>query len=275
MSVSYLQKSSNSNNPVSNKYHIKCTESSILENWLNIMDDLKSIGFADENRAIFGTIINHSDFVIKIANSNTLLHDHYIAGILETNRVPGFIRYMDLQEENGVKIILMSYYADGNLKKYKWGPENYHVLKSSILQVVLSLMQAYQAAHITHNDIHLQNILLVPTTKKSVTYTVDNVDIEIPTYGMKILIMDFENALYSRGNWDGLLRDIGKLLASYILEIDEIEVADGFQLLAEIDFNEKNLTKLYKSIEKMVYGTTLVRKEKPSSVHDPYNVHST
>jgi hypothetical protein len=55
----------------------------------------------------------------------------------------------------------------------------------------------------------MQNILMVKTTIKSITYT-NNINIPIDTY--KIIIMDFENALYGK-NYSFLFNDLGRLCA--------------------------------------------------------------
>lgn len=305
MSVTYLQKSSNSNNLNSGKYLISCQEKITKENpttveWLEILKQLKPTNFKDKNKVLLGVLEKRKNVVIKISDSNRIFHEYYIGDILKKNNIPGFIEYIcqfqcndDYKKYpisgqqsslcNGpgdeMKVIVMPYYSYGNLKLYTWRPDNYHILKTSILHVILSLLQAYETAHIIHNDIHLQNILVEPTTKKSIIYTIEGQYIELPTYGLRTIIMDFENAFHVKGDYDqswlGVFNDIKKVLTSLSLEIEGIDVTNIFQNLAELeklrgDYNKP--LKIFKVLEKIINELSIKEKVQKKLVYDPYNI---
>ncbi len=306
MSVTYLQKSSNSNNHNSGKYLISCQEKIRPENpttkeWLEIEKQLKPTNFKDKNKVLLGVLEKRKNVVIKISDSDRIFHEYYIGDVLKKHNIPGFIEYichfkcaddykkypepgskstsLCIGPGDDMKVIVMPYYSHGNLKLYKWKPENYHVLKTSILHVILSLLQAYESAHIIHNDIHLQNVLIAPTTKKTIIYTIEGQAVELPTYGLRTIIMDFENAFHIQSNyeqgWVGVWNDIKKVLTSLAVEIDGIDSPNMFQILGEIEKLLNRHTgplRVFKAIEKMFESLIIREKVKPTFVYDPFNI---
>jgi serine/threonine protein kinase len=301
MSVSYLQKSSNSNNANSGKYLISCQERITSENptteeWLEILKQLKPTNFKDKNKVLLGVLEKRKNVVIKISDSDRIFHEYYIGKVLKKHNVPGFIEYIcqfQCQDDykkyptstslctgpgDNMKVIVMPYYSHGNLKLYKWKPENYHVLKTSILHVIASLLQAYETAHVIHNDIHLQNILIAPTTRKSIIYTIEDQSIELSTYGLRTIIMDFENAFHVKANydqgWPGILNNVKKVLTSLTLEIDGIDVVNTFQALGEVEKIRDVFKpfKIYNMLAKLIDSLTIKEKQTPKLVYDPFNI---
>jgi serine/threonine protein kinase len=304
MSVTYLQKSSNSNNHNSGKYLITCQEKITSENpttkdWLEILKQLKPTNFKDKNRVLLGVLEKRKNVVIKISDSDQIFHEYYIGDVLKKHNVSGFIEYIcqfQCQDEykkypdptstslcvgpgDDMKVIVMPYYSHGNLKLYKWKPENFHVLKTSILHVILSLLQAYETAHVIHNDIHLQNILIAPTTKKSIIYTIEGQQIELPTHGLRTIIMDFENAFYIPDNyeqaWKFAWGDVKKVLTCLAVDIDGIDSPNMFQILGEIEKLLNRHTsplRVFKAIEKMFKLLIIREKVKPTLIYDPFNI---
>jgi serine/threonine protein kinase len=286
MSVTYLQKSSNSNSPNSGKYLVSCQNRITSENpttaeWLDIIKQLKPTNFKDTNKILLGVLEKRKNVVIKISNSERFFHEYYIGEILQKYNIPGFIKYICKFNCNDdytlypkksahicsspgdeMKVIVMPYYSYGNFKLYKWTPDKYITLKTAALHIIASLLQAYDVAHIIHNDIHLQNVLLAPTAKKTIVYTIDGHTIELPTYGVRIIIMDFENAFHIKGNysqgWPIVWNDIKKVLVSLSLEI--IDIPNMFQIIAEIEKMDKTPLTILQAITKMF--ETLVIKEK-------------
>lgn len=304
MSVTYLQKSSNSNNANSGKYLISCQEKITPENptskeWLEILKQLKPTNFKDKNKVLLGILEKRKNVVIKISDSDRIFYEYYIGDVLKKHNVPGFIEYIckfQCQDEykkypdptvtslctgpgDDMKVIVMPYYSHGNLKLYKWKPENYHVLKTSILHVVLSLLQAYETAHIIHNDIHLQNVLIAPTTKKSITYTIEGQAVELPTYGLRTIIMDFENAFHIQDNYEQACKfawdDVKKVLTCLAVDIDGIDSPNMFQILGEIEKLLNRYTsplRVFKGIEKLFESLIIREKIKPKLVYNPFNI---
>ena len=89
-------------------------------------------------------------------------------------------------------IMVMPYYPQGSVGKYKWSPESYATLRMCMSQIICSLMQAYETTQLIHNDTHLDNIIISKTTKPSIPYTISGKRIDVPTNGFRITIMDYE-----------------------------------------------------------------------------------
>ncbi len=57
--------------------------------------------------------------------------------------------------------------------------------------MAFTLGTAEAGIHFEHRDLHWGNILVLPTTEKSVRYTIDGVSCEVPTCGVKSTVIDF------------------------------------------------------------------------------------
>lgn len=67
---------------------------------------------------------------------------------------------------------------------------------SAFMQIVMILL-AYQKTYaMTHNDLHTNNVMFVPTDKKYLYYCVNNVHYKVPTFGRVYKIIDFGRAIY-------------------------------------------------------------------------------
>lgn len=64
-------------------------------------------------------------------------------------------------------------------------------------QVVMALTFAQRNFGFVHNDLHVNNIMYVPTTLPHLLYNVAGVYYRIPTYGYIMKIIDFDRATYS------------------------------------------------------------------------------
>jgi hypothetical protein len=73
--------------------------------------------------------------------------------------------------------------------------ENKHV--AWISQIVFALAYAQRNYGLTHNDLHGNNVMCVPTTSEFLYYKVDGVSYRIPTHGYIIKIIDFDRAIVS------------------------------------------------------------------------------
>lgn len=73
--------------------------------------------------------------------------------------------------------------------------------KSIILQVIMQLLAYQHMFDFTHNDLHTNNIMYIPTDKKHIIYSVDSKYYKVPTYGKIYKIIDFGRAIYRfKGN---------------------------------------------------------------------------
>ena len=67
---------------------------------------------------------------------------------------------------------------------------------SAFMQIIMILLAYQKAYSMTHNDLHTNNVMYVPTDKKYLYYCVDNVYYKVPTFGRIYKIIDFGRAIY-------------------------------------------------------------------------------
>jgi len=74
-------------------------------------------------------------------------------------------------------------------------------LSSIIIQILMILISFQNTFGLTHNDLHTNNIMYIPTEKQYLYYKVDNKHYKVPTFGRIFKIIDFGRAIYKfRGN---------------------------------------------------------------------------
>uniref|UniRef100_A0A6C0I8F5 Protein kinase domain-containing protein n=1 Tax=viral metagenome TaxID=1070528 RepID=A0A6C0I8F5_9ZZZZ len=87
--------------------------------------------------------------------------------------------------------------CDGTL--YKLLKENTSVQKriAWIAQIVFSLAYAQRYYGLVHNDLHVNNVMYISTTREYLYYNVGGKQYRVPTYGYIVKIIDFDRATYS------------------------------------------------------------------------------
>jgi hypothetical protein len=93
--------------------------------------------------------------------------------------------------------------CENTLDHYLMGEKNIdeEELESIILQIIMTLVTYQKAFSFTHNDLHTNNIMYIPTEKKFLYYRVNQKYFRVPTYGKLYKIIDFGRAIYKfRGN---------------------------------------------------------------------------
>lgn len=209
-----------------NKYHIDCNELSTNTNNIEITD---AIRYKNDVSVLSGVIKNIKNntipnlkntrhIVAKIGYSNKTLEKEWQIGNM-LNGTPGYINYICLFEcfddsykkekptricdaekkpENNKKVLIMPYISEGSIKSFKWTVDKLDILRSVVIQGIMSALVAYQKIGFIHGDFHLDNILLKKTKKTHIEYTLETDKgvkvIKIPSNGYKIVIMDFENS---------------------------------------------------------------------------------
>ena len=146
---------------------------------------------------------------------------------------------------NTLGILVMPFYELGRIDKYKWTRENFDVLKSVLKHTICSLLYAFEQTGFVHRDTHLGNILLKKTTKKSIMYTKDNIEISI--HSMLPVIMDFDR---------------------YVLNKDEVAVKQVYLdiqrivslVRSELDIKINN-TEIMSALTRYISKQTLVTKD--------------
>jgi serine/threonine protein kinase len=72
---------------------------------------------------------------------------------------------------------------------------------SIIIQILMTLITLQEKFHLTHNDLHTNNIMYTTTDKEYLYYKLDGKHYKVPTYGRIYKIIDFGRAIYKfRGN---------------------------------------------------------------------------
>jgi len=99
-------------------------------------------------------------------------------------------------KKNGIDnyFLFMPYFSLGSLESYM--PPNTDILISIVNQVIGSSILALERLHFIHNDLHIGNILVRKTTKETITYKFINGDKVIKTYGIEIVMLDFDRSKF-------------------------------------------------------------------------------
>ena len=69
-------------------------------------------------------------------------------------------------------------------------------LESAIFQIVTILFTYQKVFKFTHNDLHTNNIMYVPTDQTHLTYVIQGKTYRVPTFGKIYKIIDFGRAIY-------------------------------------------------------------------------------
>ena len=80
------------------------------------------------------------------------------------------------------------YMMNGGIEENEW--------KAILMQVIMNLITYQKVFDFTHNDLHTNNIMCIPTEKQYLYYCYNNTYYKVPTYGKIIKIIDFGRAIY-------------------------------------------------------------------------------
>lgn len=67
---------------------------------------------------------------------------------------------------------------------------------SCLFQIIMSLTVFQKTFSFTHNDLHTNNIMYVPTEKQFLYYSLNNITYKVPTFGKIYKIIDFGRSIY-------------------------------------------------------------------------------
>jgi hypothetical protein len=202
------------------KYYIENCKNKITDKnkntngWINILDYLKiPRGDLDKSRILLALLDKHKKIVLKIGDNNAIKKEFEYGKKIYKN-TKGFVKFICYFEcndnylnypnkkqdficngnGNSMKIIIMPFFELGNIGTYNWNIDNVNILKSSIKHSILSYIQLFMNGYL-HGDFHPGNVLLKKTSSTYIDYKIKNVGIidNIPTFGIRTWIMDFEN----------------------------------------------------------------------------------
>lgn len=275
----------------------KITETTPTTNeWLILTGILKKTNEKDFSRVLKAELLKKYAVVVKISDSDTLQKEYIIGNILKS--VPGFMEsvcYFECNDNfkdypkseqsgickgpgNEMKALIMPYLEEGSINSFDWMKHDPSLLRTCILQLICSLMQAYESKGILHSDTHLDNVLLKKTKKQTVQYMLGANYINIPTNGYLICITDFELSFNEIPTNRG--RAIDQLYNDILHAISDLAVH------RKIKFNNLNeisniLYKLMKTPQPVINGFELLyplinqityeQKQERSFVYNPYN----
>ena len=69
-------------------------------------------------------------------------------------------------------------------------------LFSALMQIIMILITYQKMFAFTHNDLHTNNIMYIPTNKKFIYYTYNKKSYKVPTFGKIYKLIDFGRAIY-------------------------------------------------------------------------------
>tara|TARA_B100000886_G_scaffold171905_1_gene117647 strand:- start:1067 stop:2734 length:1668 start_codon:yes stop_codon:yes gene_type:complete len=69
-------------------------------------------------------------------------------------------------------------------------------LESAIFQIITILFTYQKVFKFTHNDLHTNNIMYVPTDETHITYIIEGKTYKVPTFGKMYKIIDFGRSIY-------------------------------------------------------------------------------
>lgn len=299
-----------------NKYHIDCNK---IEQDPSLLDINKIVQYKNEVAILSGILKDINDgkleeiskirqIVVKIGQvGKTLEKEFGIGSLINKHNIPGFINYICLFDcyddtykkdlpikqicdapkidSNIRKVLIMPYVIEGSIKHYNWEFSKYDILRSIIIQCIMSSMIAYDKVGFIHGDFHLDNILLKKTKKKYIVYNVETAEgikpIKIPTNGYKIVIMDFEQSwifddrskgielfwlnlynMISRLNWD--LKDKEDNKVNFIELVGIINHIEEYKNKKEHHINAFNIVKIINESP-----IKIIRNPKQNLVYNP------
>jgi hypothetical protein len=103
--------------------------------------------------------------------------------ILTFNRFPVQVICMEQCEDTFDNLII-----NGTLTNDEWF--------SAMMQIIMILITYQKMFSFTHNDLHTNNIMYIPTNKKFIYYTYKKKTYKVPTFGKLYKIIDFGRAIY-------------------------------------------------------------------------------
>lgn len=264
-----------SRSPNSQKYYIsECAEHmkthKTTANWIDVLKILKLVSDPrdidlQKSQLLLATLKKEKEIIVKIGDNNKITEEFEMGNKLKS--IKGFIKYIcyfecndnyrryfdkskipnELCDGSGteMKIILMPYYKLGSIADYKWTHENINVLQSVIKSAVLTMIYAYNKKGIIHGDFHAGNVVLKETKQKTISF--DGIRIEL--FGIRTLIMDFENTYISDkkdlrhlADFYYDLKKFFTLLQTQIKNIDRVNISKIELFINKHSLNQNKLS---------------------------------
>ncbi len=169
--------------------------------WLIVQDMMK-------DKKVMNAIMNAGNpVVMKIGEKTNIFKEFNLSKELYVNNIPGFVKYIcafsckdDLEnlqgrgfcnnKSNEQHVLIMPYFKYGSIRTFRWTTTNFDILKSVLKQTIACVLTAAMLLGFHHNDLHLDNVMLIPSKKHAKKYS--DIDVEIDRLGYKPIIIDLE-----------------------------------------------------------------------------------
>ncbi len=279
------------------KYFLQCKDTTNTTTWIKTPHILD----INNQRAIIKALLNdgiirrNQYIVLKIGETPLLDKEYTIGALLKV--IPGFIRFIckmecpdhlerydeskeiivcsDNKSYKNMNVLVMPYFKLGSFRLYSWINQPSRFI-SCLKQLFLSLYIAFIEFGFLHSDIHMDNVLIAHTNKDVITYQIKDDNIDIKTYGLRIVIMDFENAfinvdtketLYLFRDFDRIIKDI-----KYAVRISFLQLSD-LSMFTETKSTKSNLHHLHSDIMKLISIVdrieSIEKESQPSFIYNP------
>jgi len=185
------------------------------ESWLHVLRFLQfPISEYDKSRVLLGVLDQYGKVVVKIGSTSDIQNEFTISNSLRNSK--GFVKYIcsfaceddfrTVREHtslckgpgDSMNVIVMPYFPLGSLALYKWNTDSIHLLHSCLKHSFLSVVSEFHTSGFIHGDFHAGNVLIKQTKHKSLSYSIHGIGVfqDIPTYGIRTWIMDYEKSKF-------------------------------------------------------------------------------
>lgn len=213
------------NNEYSFKYKLDCQSKIDPENpetkeWLEIQSKLKH--FSDV-KLFKGILEQKKTIIVKIGTDKLLTKEYDIGKIIDTLHLPTFIIFIcifscndniksiDSKNNNNnnnrkylcrttgdkLKIIIIPDIQLGLLYMFKWNRDNFYILKNILKHIIIGLCYARLNIGFIHNDLHIGNVLITHTIRKTIDYKEFG---NLETFNYIPIIIDYDRSIIKQTN---------------------------------------------------------------------------
>ena len=211
------------NNEDSFKYKLDCQtrinpDNPETKEWLEIQSKINHFG---DVKLFNGILEKEKSIIVKIGTDALLNKEYDIGKIIDTLHLPTFIsfncifscndnlksidsrlnnnttnrKYLCRKDGDKLTILIMPDIKLGLLHIFKWNRDNFHILKNSLKHIVMSLCYARNKIGFVHNDLHIGNVLLKKTTRKTIDYKDFG---QLETFNYIPIIIDYDRSIIKK-----------------------------------------------------------------------------
>jgi predicted unusual protein kinase regulating ubiquinone biosynthesis (AarF/ABC1/UbiB family) len=150
----------------------------------------------------------------------------------------------------------MPYYSLGNLETYRWNRQNFEGLKNVLKQVIFALLYAHETFGFVHGDMHVGNVILRLSKKKTVSYGKRS----LPIMGIYPMIMDFCRFSMREKNPSFIYKDIVRFLdVTRGMEHSDLQLdVNSRRFARHVSENTPITDEIYDEVENIIDGIQIL-----------------